>query len=422
MEGGGHALQQGNFLVSQGEVGGAAVEEFAGVAAEGDDGHVVGEGRSAELSRGRDDLGRTRGRIESGEGVVKGGLESGFLVGDVLEVHVLLAFIHVETGVLQAVQQGYGVGAVDVAGAGTAGDEGIGGAAEDGDILDILERQGVRPVLEQDHAFEGALAGHGGVGLEVGLVGVGIALHLRAAEHQVQDALDAGVEFGLGQGTVLDGGHDLLILQVGARLEHVVAGAHLGSGVVTAVPVGHHGAFVTPFIAEDGGYEVLALGGIGAVDLVVGGHDGPRVGFLDGDLEALEVDLTLGAGADDRVVAGAVGLLVVVGEVLDGGTDIVLLDTADIGGGRLAGDDRVFGIVFEVTAVQRVAVDVQGRGQEHVGAVFMDFLTDGLADVLDEFLVPGGGEEGSDREMGAVVGRVVTLAGRVDAKAGRAVR
>ena len=338
-----------------------------------------------------------------------------------LGIDILLAVVDIEAGVLQTVKQGDGVSAVDITGTGTAGDEVIRGAAEDGDILDVLERQGVGLVLKQDHAFEGGLAGHGGVSGEIRLVTVGIALHLRAAEDELEGALDAEVEVGLGEAAVLDGVDDLLVLQVGTRLEHVVAGTHLGRGVVTAVPVGHHGALVAPFVAQDGGYQVLALGGIGAVDLVVGGHDRPGIGFLDRDFEALEVDFALGAGADDGVVAGTVGLLVVVSEVLDGGTDIVLLDTADIGGGRLAGHERILGIIFEVTAVQRMTVNVQRRGEEHVGAVLVDFFTDGLADILDEFLVPSGSEEGSDREVGAVVGRIVAFAGRVDTQAGRTV-
>ena len=56
--------------------------------------------------------------------------------------------------------------------------------------------------------------------------------------------------------------------------------------------------------------EVAALGSVGAVDLVVRAHHGPGIGLLDGDLEALQVDLTLGARGDDGVVAGAVRLLV----------------------------------------------------------------------------------------------------------------
>ena len=259
------------------------------------------------------------------------------------------------------------------------------------------------------------------MGLQVRLVGIGISLGLRAAGDEFQAAADADVQLGLGEGTVLDGVHDLLVLQVGARLEHVVAGGDLLGAVVTAEPVGHHEALEAPFVAEDGGLQVLALGSVGAVDLVVGAHHGPGVGFLDGDLEALEVDLALGARGDDGVVAGAVRLLVVVGEMLDGGAHVVGLDAAHIGGRRLAGDHRILGIVLEVAAVQRVAVDVQGRGEIDVGAVLMDLFTHGLAHVLHQLLVPGRGQQGADGEVRAVVGVLVAFAGRVDAEAGRAV-
>ena len=417
MEGAGHVVEELALLGGEDEVGAGTVEELAGVAAEGDDGDVIGLGGLGEFQRPGDELARARGGIESGELVGEGSLEGGILFGNMLQRGFLVAFVHVEAGVLEAIQEGHGVGAVHVAGTGAAGDEVEGGAAEYGDVLDVLQGQDAL-VLEEDHAFQRALAGDGGVGLEVGLVGVGISLGLRAAGDEFQAAADAHIQFVLGEGTVLDGVHDLLVLQVGARLEHVVAGGNLLGAVVAAEPVGHHEALEAPFVAENRGLQVLALGGVGAVDLVVGAHHGPGVGFLDGDLEALQVDFALGARGDDGVVPGAVRLLVVVGEMLDGGAHVVLLDAAYIRRRRLAGHDRVLGVVLEVAAVQRVAVDVQGRGEIDVGAVLVDLFTHGLAHVLHQLLVPGRGQQGADGEVRAVIGVLVAFAGRVDAEAG----
>ena len=334
-----------------------------------------------------------------------------------LQIDVLLALVHLKTGVLEAVQEGNGVGAVHVAGPGAAGDEVIGGAAEYGHFLYVLQRQHT-VVFQKDHAFQGALAGNSSVGLEVRLVGVGIALHLGAALDKLQAAGDAYVQFCLREGTVLDGIHDLLVLQGSAGLQHVVAGSHLGGAVVTAEPVGHHEALEAPFVTKDGGDEVPALGSVSTVNLIVGAHDGPGIGLLHGNLDTFEVNLALGTGADDGVVARTVGFLVVVGEVLDGGAYVVFLDTAHVGSGCLAGYHGVFGVVFEVAAVERVTVNVEGGCEVHIGSVLMDFLTHGGAHALYQFLVPGAGQKGADGEVRAVVGVVISRTRGVDAKAG----
>ena len=66
-------------------------------------------------------------------------------------------------------------------------------------------------------------------------------------------------------------------------------------------------------------------------------------------------------------------------------------------------------------------MDVLGRSEQYVGTILEHFVTHGFAYLLDELLVPGAGEQGSDGEVGAVVGLVVTLASGVDAETCRAV-
>ena len=166
----------------------------------------------------------------------------------------LLGIIHVESGILETVQQRNGIGAVHVSGSGTSGYEGVGCAAIDSDILNVLERQHAL-VLEKDHSFECAFAGDLGMGCEVGLVGYLVSLHLGTPQHKLQAAPYADVKFGLGEGAVLDGCHDLLELKVGAWLKHIVASGNLCGAVVTSVPVGHHETLETPVAAEDVGDE-----------------------------------------------------------------------------------------------------------------------------------------------------------------------
>ena len=165
----------------------------------------------------------------------------------------------------------------------------------------------------------------------------------------------------------------------------------------------------------------MLLLGVLAVKFVIRGHDGPGSRFLDGDLEVLEVDLAEGTLADAGIVLVAVGLLVVDGVVLDGHAHVVALDTVDIGGSHLTREDRILGEILEVTAAERVAVDVHTRGKEDVHTILVDFFTHRLGYVRDEVDVPGAGKKGTHRETGRIIGVLVVLAGRGDTKTSRAV-
>ena len=253
--------------------------------------------------------------------------------------------------------------------------------------------------------------------LKVGLVAVLVSLEARSADDVLKDAAHVAVEVlhvefaGIG---IVD---DLMILAGTTWLEHVVAGVHLSCGILTTEPVGHDYALVAPVATQDGLDEVFALGGVGAIDLVVGGHDGPGVGLIDGDLEWLEIDLADGTGGDDSIVARTVGLLVVEGEMLHRGADTVGLYATHVGCRDLTGYEGILGVILEVAAIERIAMDVLGRSEEHVGAILEHFVAHGTTYLLDELLVPGAGQQGADGEVGAVVGLVVTFACGVDAEA-----
>ena len=259
------------------------------------------------------------------------------------------------------------------------------------------------------------------MGLQVRFVGELVTLEVRSADNVSEHVSDVAVQLFLGDRTVLDTRDDAVDLVLVARFHEVVAGLGGLHGAGLVAPVGHDDAFETPFVPENRGEEVQLLLGVLTVELVVGGHDGPGIGLLHGDLEVLQVDLAESALADAGVVLITVGLLVVRSVVLDGGAHAVALDTADIGGRHLAGQERILGEIFEVASAQRVAVDVHTRGEEDVHAVFQDLVAHGLGHLLHHFRIPGAGKEGSHRETGTEVGVAVTLAGRLDAEAGRAV-
>ena len=122
-----------------------------------------------------------------------------------------------------------------------------------------------------------------------------------------------------------------------------------------------------------------------------------------------------------RIGIHAVRLLVVGGEVFDTRAYVVLLHTGDVGGSGLAGHYGILGIILEVTAAERVTHDVQGRRQQNVGTVLLDFFTDGLAHLFHQLCVPGRGEQRTDGEVCAIVRGLVALTLGVDAQSGRTV-
>ena len=89
----------------------------------------------------------------------------------------------------------------------------------------------------------------------------------------------------------------------------------------------------------------------------------------------------------------AVGLLVVQREVLGRGGHAVALHAAHQRSGQVAGQQRILGVVLKVPAAQRVAVDVDGRGQPHADVVLLDLLAGGAAHGLGDLRVPGAGQQ-----------------------------
>ena len=262
------------------------------------------------------------------------------------------------------------------------------------------------------------------MGLEVGIVAGGIVAEAGCLHDVLQHTAHVAVDIGDVELAVLHTGDDLLHLLGLSWFHQVVAGMYLADGgqtVADANPVGHHDAFEAPVVAQDLCQQVVVAHRILAVDLVVGRHDGPRLALTDGYLEAAEVDFAGSTLADTLVDAGAVGLLRVHGEVLGADADTLLLYALDIGGGNLSREQRVFGIILEVAAAERVAVQVHARAEDDVAAVFLRLIADGLSHLAYQLGVPRRGQTGADGEGGGVVGLVRTLTGGIDAHAGRAV-
>ena len=174
-----------------------------------------------------------------------------------------------------------------------------------------------------------------------------------------------------------------------------------GTGGILHPPVGDHAAVKAPFVPEDGFHQLVMVVAPDTVDQIVAGHDGLGIGFLDADLEALQIDLPEGTLGEDTVILVPIGLLVVAGEVLGAGSGTDGLDAPDEGGGDPAGEQGIFGEVFKIPAAEDIAVDIHTGSQQNITAAGDHFLCHMIAEVFDQCGVKGAGQSSADGQQGA---------------------
>ena len=125
------------------------------------------------------------------------------------------------------------------------------------------------------------------MGLEVGLVGIDISVGGVALEHELEGAAYRTVDEFHRECAVLSCLEERLTLTWLTGLQHVVTCLDAGNGILAGVPVAHHQSVPSPLVTENGLGEFDVLTGVEALGTVVGGHDAPRIGLLDSNLEIL---------------------------------------------------------------------------------------------------------------------------------------
>ena len=230
---------------------------------------------------------------------------------------------------------------VDVARTGPACAESVRGLPEECGAAGLCERQGGVLVLKQHEAFGRLFTRQLGVCGEVRPVAVGISPEARSLYYESEYIAYAGVEFAFRQAAVADGLVYGLVLPVLSRLQHIVAGVNLCRRVLSAAPVGHNAAFVAPVAPEHPFQQFRVLGGIYAVEVVVGGHYRPWGTLAQCDFPVAQIELAQGPHAHPGVAGQAVDLAVVHREVLEGCAHSVGLNAVYEGGGHCPGEQRV---------------------------------------------------------------------------------
>jgi hypothetical protein len=160
-----------------------------------------------------------------------------------------------------------------------------------------------------------------------------------------------------------------------------------------------------------------ALGHRVPVDAVVRGHHRPRAALVDDRVEGREIELAQRPLVHPRIERHALGLAVVGDEVLDRRADAAGLHAACVRDPDASGEERVLAEALEVAAAVRRAVQVHGRGEQHVGALAARLVGQQPAEPLDQRLVPRRRQRGRRRN----VGRRVALVPGLAADAGRPV-
>ena len=153
----------------------------------------------------------------------------------------------------------------------------------------------------------------------------------------------------------------------------IEASPHAFAGRVRAAPVTHHQAIKAPLLAEDVGEEPLVLATVHPIEPVVGAHGGPGSTFLHRVFKGPQVEFAKRPFRDDAVDRPALVLGLVAGVMLDGRGDSHLLEALDIGGGEAPGQVGVFGVAFEVAAVEGTAKEVHGGTEQHARAFVLRF-------------------------------------------------
>ena len=235
-------------------------------------------------------------------------------------------------------------------------------------------------------------------------------------KHQIQQFIHTGVNGMLA---------DLPIVQrlpqpagsAQARRGHFQRGAvpHALHMVVGAAPVGDHSTIKAPLFAQDVQQQVFVLVGVHAVHLIVRGHDGFWVSFLDHDFKGGQVQFPQGALIQNGVACHAAQFLTVGGKMLGTGRHTGGLDAAHITGGQFAGKIGILGEILKAAAAQRAALDVQTGAEQDVDPVSGRFFAQCSADFFAQGRIPtvchGGGSREAGSGFGGIQAQVVGRAG-----------
>ena len=279
----------------------------------------------------------------------------------------------------------------------------LGRAADHGDVTRVA--QGQHPVvLEQHNAFPGDPARQGVVFRQGGLHGLRTLPAFGGGgglEDDIQNTAHGFVQQRFVQFATAHGrDHRLHPAVAGAGHFQVQTALQRLHPVMDGAPVGHHQTLEAPLAFEDVHQQFVVFGAIGAVELVVRAHHRPRPRLFHCRLEGRQVKLAQRALVDPGVDTEAFALLVVGGEVLQGGADALALHAVDVAGCQLAGQIGVFGKILKIAPAEGRALHVYPGAEHHIDPQGNGFFRQRLPQLAHQLHIPGGGQTGGRGEAG----------------------
>ena len=164
------------------------------------------------------------------------------------------------------------------------------------------------------------------------------------------------------------------------------------------IPVSGDKAFKSPFPTENICQQFFILTGSDAVDYIVRAHDRPWLCFFDTDFKSAEIDFTQGPLTEAGVGFPAVCLLIVACKMLQRCGYSLTLDAFHGSSCHHAGDQRILRVILKISAAERCAMNVNGRGKPSADPVFIYFRRGGSRHFRDEFRIPCGGKSTGNRK------------------------
>ena len=282
------------------------------------------------------------------------------------------------------------------------------------DLLPLADGQGLGVVLQQDGAFLCGLTRQQVMGLHI--IGCVLALVCDAFLNQLQNAQHRFVQL---LHRELAGFHSLdeALRHDFAAVGHTKVEAFtdaLGL-IVHRTPVGYNDTFIAPFAAKNLVDQVMMLRAELTVNLIIGGHDRPGLGFPHRRLKAGQINLPQGTFVHNLIDGHAAGFLVVYGKMLERGAHAHGLHTQNVVLGHLGREEGILGKILEIAAAQGAALDICARTQQDGHLLSQTFLAQRLTDFLQQLSVPAAGQRRGRGEAGSgnalVDAQMIRLAG-----------
>ncbi len=192
----------------------------------------------------------------------------------------------------------------------------------------------------------------------------------------------------------------IIISERTLRGQTVGVGTHLyvktieGSllSVVCATPVCDNHAVEIPFPAQYILKQTLVVAAMLTPNLIVGTHYRPCTAILNCLLERRKIDLIQGTVTKVHIDCAAPLLLIVERKVFHACSHAILLKLLNVRHNHLPCQIRILTHILEVTSVERSAVDIHARTEQHILLAIACLLADSLAIYPGKLRIPSGGK------------------------------